>query len=171
MCFDLSPLTKRDKLLGSGLYSDVFEVGEVVVKRSRWSESTRNWLEFCKIMLDAGKHHPMMPKVYAVIPVLRDDGSEDGYYAVLEKLDAQGRSQMTGWALRDHDEYSEMFCEVEYLYEQYLNTVTDRDPEEDEDGFNDMHSGNIMMRGDQPVITDPGSDKYHLPDVKDFNLC
>ena len=169
MHVDLAPVISKAHRLGSGLYSTAYQVGGVVVKKARCSEGTRNWLEFCALAYEAGINLPIMPVVYAVIPVYNELGHDAGYYAIMEPLTEQdilSERVYRDWG-PNHIQDQPFYAEARAAYDQYLKAFEGNEYWT----FNDVHSGNIMMRGTQPVITDPECCDYRQPKYQEFTLC
>lgn len=119
--------------VGSGKYGEVFvnRSYPFVIKLFMKDTAYLLWLNFCKMH----PNNPYCPKIRGKVVRLGDN-----FMAVrLEKLENGGNpDQIYNMAQRGDKDAIEI---VNFL-NKYQNLL-------------DMHSGNVMMRGDQLVITDP----------------
>lgn len=138
--------------LGGGIFSEVFEMPDgKVLKVARAIDGTYWWLKYAHSLTLAGIMRPMVPVVYELVQV--DYMGRRGYVAIMDKyeracqyiedlgLDPDSVDQwLDGW--QDAHAGFAGWCIVCGLVPV---------------PFNDMHHGNVMLNGDEWVITDPSA--------------
>jgi hypothetical protein len=159
----------RLPFLDSGINGRVYDCGATVVKLSKRSDSTRNWLEFCMNWREKhGTLMPLMPEIYSLVDCWGKDWRdkpEKGYVVAMKKYTRQpgyypdrkwGRDDIT--RIQKHP----AFDDVSRAYSEYLHRRCDSHREV-WNLFDDCHGSNIMMDGKRPIILDPSNGSYLEP--------
>lgn len=128
------------RFVGDGAYANVFvsNSGDHVVKIFRYDRAYMKWLNFCY----KNQHNPYVPKLMSNVYKLVDD-----YYAVFMEV-----------LKTDYDKI--------YENDLWKCVVLSKDPKDEfqsvlyneissNSHLEDLHSGNILFRGETAVVTDP----------------
>ena len=138
--------------LGGGIFSDVFAMPDgKVLKVARSMDGTYWWLKYAHSLTLAGIKRPMVPVVYELVPV--DYRGRRGYVAIMEKYEC-ARQYVADLGL-DPDNAAQWLEGWEDAHAAFAGwcRMCGIAPVP----FNDMHEGNVMLDGDEWVITDPSS--------------
>ena len=143
------------KEIGSGAFSTVYGNGDVVIKVAEGGDGYDAFLEYAL----AYQNNPYFPKIYAVerytnVKWNRKSKSGSEYTVVtMERLDGEAPPGISrSLHTRTSEVKSKQFTSDNPKEKQALRVLAEL---EKEHGWLDMHSGNVMMRGKQPVIIDP----------------
>lgn len=143
------------KKVGSGAFAEVWAKGDVAIKVALDDEGYDLWLEECLKNQD----NPYFPKIFDVkrfskVKKVRTHSytwnatvvSMERLEQKEEKYQAEQLGTKYGWARSRK-------IKTKDKHERELFKALDR--VESSRGWLDIHSENILFRGDQPVITDP----------------
>lgn len=168
------------KLLGSGYFSAVYEADSVTAVKV--GSSLDGGYVFAMWALQ-NQHLEGVPRIYAVqrvsVPARAYVKAHESYVVVMERLDSPEKDDWGSLRGASRAQYNQM------MYARSVDVLPDHEHEGEEcaafiamrelrhymvkaskcqDPYFDLHSGNVMMRGDVLVLIDPLAG---LGDVKD----
>lgn len=150
----LDDLGYKQYSIGTGFYSQVYARPQdnFVIKIFREDKGYSTFLQY----ITQNSNNPYVPKLKGKIIKLPND-----YYVIrLEKLKRMDNDlfKKIEWAANnDHDK--PLIQELNDKYPGLLEFVRSlRQMSYDNKVMYDLHGGNMMMRGDTPVVTDPFAD-------------
>lgn len=134
-----------------GSYSEVYTRGESAVKVNTANAREDGAMIYLEWLRDARPDNPAFPHVYHVWRKYGEDGKLATYVAEMERLEPQ-----SSWI----SPTTELIFKAIHGYDIELRTPEMHAANIIRDRFLgvasfDMHSNNWMLRGAQPVITDP----------------
>lgn len=138
--------------IGGGLFSEVFAMPDgKVMKVSRGMDGTYWWLKYAHTLTLAGVSLPLVPVVYELVRV--DFMGSPGYVAIMERYEcARGYIADHDLDADSVDTWLDGWQDAKDAFDAWCATVgVGYVP------FNDMHHGNVMLNGDEWVITDPSA--------------
>lgn len=138
--------------IGGGLFSEVFVMPDgKVLKVARSMDGTYWWLKYAHSLTLAGIRRPLVPVVYELVQV--DYRGCRGYVAIMEKYErASQYIEDLGLDPDNAGRWLNGWQDARAAFAEWC-VVCGITPVE----FNDMHEGNVMLNGDEWVITDPSS--------------
>lgn len=164
------------EFIGSGCFGRVYVFPghpDVVIKISLRGQSVRDgWIPFARSVLDFGRNNPHLPRIYALMQFGQPRASDSFYVAVMERLYVRGGGSLDYSAPVVGDVSAATALSI---CREYLTASRGTEPSSirklppalvsaldmiraNADGFAiDLHSGNVMFRGDTFVIIDPFS--------------
>lgn len=161
---------KGFKPLNSGSYATVYGAKghDKVYKIGRVADNERGYLKYLRALHKMRKHNPFTPKIYSWWTFTDGRNTSNNVFVItMERLvefdsdDAYEVSDMLEGIIRSkRDNKSNTGAErlgVEIKMPAKLNRVVTiiADLLDNTDARSDIHTGNIMLRGNQVVITDP----------------
>lgn len=135
--------------IGDGAFSEVFVKDDVILKFFFEDDAYLEWLKFCFEHQDNKYIPKLMSKVY--------DLGDEKYAVFMETL------QLNSSKALDCDVWKCRYLAAN-VEDDSLSVVVDKLKANSH--MDDMHSENIMFRGEQPVVTDPwayNSDSCDFP--------
>lgn len=156
---------KNAKFLASGCYGRVHAIDEHWVVKYAQNDGTRNYLEWCKRMQDAGKGMLGMPEIESIVSI----GDHD-YMVTMRRYDKTlcSLDQFTpcfdvpARALQYPDQFDKLqvghIAELVSTFEKYMVDTFGARPYGNY--ASDLHAGNFMLQGDIVIMTDPSGGSY-----------
>ena len=138
--------------IGGGLFSEVFVMPDgKVLKVARSMDGTYWWLRYAHSLTLAGIRRPLVPVVYELVQA--DYMGRRGYVAIMEKYErASQHIEDLGLDPHSADGWLDGWQGTYAAFSEWC-IVCGIAPVP----FNDLHNGNVMLNGDEWVITDPSS--------------
>lgn len=153
------------RVIGDGCFGTVYSINDDWVVKYAAKDGTLNYLEWCKIMQDAGKHMRGMPEIDRIVHL---DG--DRYMVTMRYYSSTLRERIGReyYAEVDKVKATTWFKELKAAYLEYAALVLG-EPVESSTGHTlrwaDCHASNIMWdaREERYVVTDPCAVAYSKP--------
>lgn len=141
--------------LGNGIFGSVYARPEddFVVKIFQPDRGYKRYLNY----MQANRTNPYVPKLRGK-PIKLPNGFTLVRIEKLDRIDSQLYNEIWFLLYKKKDiAYPVVRKKFEEKYPQFINLLDELQQMSDNDGNMavDLHAGNIMMRGNLPVITDP----------------